>query len=71
MPELVSHLAYFAGFATDKPLRYKALMDLSLAAMWATLAYWQCGKSWMIYSIALIGCWTRVNKALRNRDDHQ
>jgi hypothetical protein len=61
----MAHVAYFAGMPTDKPLKYRALIDLALALAWGGIAYWQCGKSWMLFGVAILGCYTRIDKALR------
>jgi hypothetical protein len=68
MSAISSYVAYFAGFNTATQLRHKALIDLALAAAWGGIAYWQCGKSWLLYSEALLGCWARIGKALKERD---
>lgn len=61
----LAHIAYLAGIPCERPLRYQSLIDLGLGVTWGAIAYWQCGKSWLLFGLALIGCYVRLEKALR------
>lgn len=65
MSATLKHVAYLAGFRCEPLPKYRALLDLALSLSWGALAYWQCGKSWMLFGVALLGCWVRLEKALQ------